>query len=120
MTVSKKVLEVLKALVASYVVTGIILSILALLVFKYELGEKVVNIAIIVTYVAATLFGGFVVGKRIRAQKFVWGLLLGLLYMLVILLASALLNQSFAIISSNNLTTFLLCAAGGMLGGMLS
>lgn len=120
LNVSKKFFEVFKALIASYVLTGLVLAILALLVFKYEIGENVVNMGITATYIIATLLGGFILGKKIREKKFIWGILLGLLYMAIIFAASLILNQGIDAVSSNNLTTFLLCIGGGMLGGMLS
>ena len=54
------VLFLLKSLLFSYILTAICLLIMAFLLYKFGLTEKVVSIAIIVIYVAATFFAGFV------------------------------------------------------------
>ena len=60
-----KVLWVLKALLVSYVVTGMLLLILAMLLYKFDLDEKSVSAGIIAIYVASTLIGGLVLGNEL-------------------------------------------------------
>ena len=114
------VLFLLKSLLFSYILTAACLLLLAFLLYKFGLTEKIVSIAIIVIYVAATFFAGFVAGRKMQNRKFLWGLLMGGLYFLVLLLVSLLVNGSVGEIGNSFLTTMVLCAAGGMLGGMLS
>ena len=120
MAVQRKVFEVFRALIAAYVFTGVILAILALMVYKFEIRAVVVNVVIIGVYIISTLLGGFIAGKRIKEQKFLWGILLGFCYMLIIFGASAIVNQGLEIVSTNNITTLVMCIGGGMLGGMFS
>ena len=54
----------LKSLLFSYILTAGLLLLLAFFLFKMELSERPVAIAIIAIYVIATLFAGFVTGKR--------------------------------------------------------
>ena len=64
MPISKKympqILFTLKCLLFSYILTGGLLLLLALLLYKLHLSEKAVNAAIILIYVAASFFAGFV------------------------------------------------------------
>ena len=46
------------------------------------------------------------------------GLASGILYFLILLCISAVIHPGEALISGERITVFLLCAAGGMLGGM--
>jgi len=115
-----KVMWVLKSLLVSYIVTGILLLILTLLLYKFDLDEQKVSFAIIAVYVLSTLVGGFVLGKFAKVRKFVWGLSLGVAYFALLLLISIGVYRSLQGGGSNILTTFVLCAGGGMLGGMLS
>jgi len=115
-----KVKWVLKSLLVSYIVTGILLLILTLLLYKFDLDEQKVSFAIIAVYVLSTLVGGFVLGKFAKVRKFVWGLSLGVAYFALLLLISIGVYRSLQGGGSNILTTFVLCAGGGMLGGMLS
>ena len=110
----------LKALLAGYVVTGILLMILALLLYKIDLDEQKVTVGIVATYVISTFVGGFIMGKLVEEQKFIWGLVLGAIYFLLLFAVSFAVNHQLQSNGTNLVTTLLLCAGGGMLGGMVS
>ena len=110
----------LKALLAGYVVTGILLMILALLLYKIDLDEQKVTVGIVATYVISTFVGGFIMGKLVEEQKFIWGLVLGVIYFLLLFAVSFAVNHQLQSNGTNLVTTLLLCAGGGMLGGMVS
>ena len=101
-------------------VTGILLLVLTLLLYKAGLSEENVNAGIILVYVISTFSGGFVIGKLTGMRKFLWGLLLGVIYFVLLLLISLGIYHSLQADVMNLVTTFLLCAGGGMLGGMIS
>ena len=110
----------LKSLLFSYILTGVMLALLAFLLYRFGLGERAVSIAIIVLYVVATLFSGFMAGKRIKSRRFLWGLVMGGAYFLVLAVVSLIAGKGDVQIGSSFFTTLALCAGGGMLGGMLS
>ena len=64
-----KILWVLKALLLSYVVTGALLLLLALLLYRLQLVGLAVSAGIVVVIIAATLIGGLAAGKRGRAWR---------------------------------------------------
>ena len=99
---------------------GKLLVILALLLYKAGLSEEMVNAGILLIYVISTFSGGFVIGKLAGVRKFLWGLLLGVVYFVLLLLISLGIYHSLQSDLMNLGTTFLLCAGGGMLGGMIS
>ena len=115
-----KAIWLLKALLSAYVVTGILLQLLTLLLYKLNLDEGKVTGGIIAIYVVSTFVGGFVAGKLAKFRKFAWGLTIGILYFGLLLLISLGVYRSMQGGGANILTTFLLCAGGGMLGGMVS
>ena len=110
----------LKSLLFSYILTVLMLGVLAFLLYKLQLGEKAVNMAIIVIYVAATALGGFLAGKRMKSRRFLWGLLLGGAYFLILTAVSLIVGKGNIQMGSSFFTPLVLCAGGGMLGGMLS
>ena len=116
----KKAVDILKALLCAYVMTGILLLILTVLLYKAGLSEENINAGIILTYVISTFSGGFVIGKLAGVKKFLWGLLLGIMYFVLLLLISLGIYHSLQSDMMNLVTTFLLCAGWGMLGGMVS
>ena len=114
------IITLLKCLLASYLLTGIMLLLLALLLYKVGLTEKPVSIMIIAIYVIATFLAGFLTGKTLKTRKFLWGLIEGIAYFVILLLLSVIMNGSLDTAGNSILTTFILCAACGTLGGMLS
>ena len=115
-----QVIQIMKALLASYIVTGILLFILKLLLYKFEWDEQMITAGIIAIYVISTFAGGFILGKLKGTRKFLWGLIMGMLYFLLLFLISFGVYRSFDGNGTNVLTTLLLCAGGGMLGGMIA
>ena len=115
-----KVMWVLKSLLASYIVTGIMLLVLTVLLYKMDLNEKAVSAGIVAIYVMATLVGGIIIGKLARVRRFVWGLGLGIGYFALLLLITLGVYHTLNGNGANLITTFILCAGGGMVGGMIS
>ena len=68
-TAGGRVMDFIKALLCAYVVTGILLLILALLLYKAGLSEENVNAGILLTYVISTFSGGFVKRSGTGAGK---------------------------------------------------
>lgn len=110
----------LKSLLFSYILTAVLLMLLALLIYKAGIGAAIVSIAIIAIYVIATFLAGFLAGKRMQNRKFLWGLMMGSLYFLVLAVMSFAINRSVGEMGTSFFTTMVLCASGGMLGGMVS
>lgn len=110
----------LRSLLISYVLSGILLAALALALYKLRLKEGQVNLMVYAVYLLTCLSGGFLAGKRIRQRRFFWGLLSGLLYFLVLFAVSWAMNMGSAIDMERSVTVMGICALGGTIGGMLS
>ena len=117
---NEKVATVLKCLLVSYILTGILLLFLALLLYKFSLPKQVIGIGIIVIYIVSSFLGGLLLGKNMKVKKYLWGLGLGLGYFVILVLLSLIVNGGFQNVSGNFLLTLVLCGGSGMLGGMLS
>ncbi len=117
---NQKIIWLLKALLFSYVVTGISLLLLSVLLYKFEWNEHLVSAAIVAVYVLSTVVGGIVIGKLVRTRRFFWGLLLGNLYFILLLIITIILYHSLSGNGLNMLTAWILCTGGGMTGGMIS
>ena len=116
----RKLIWMLKALLASYVVTVILLVLMAVFLYKFDLGEEAVSAGIVGTYVISTLAGGILIGKKARMRRFLWGISIGVLYFVLLLLITFGVYHSLSTDRINVLTTLILCAGGGMIGGMIS
>lgn len=109
-----------KCLLAAYLLTGGALLLLALLLYRFQLSGQAVNIGIVVIYTAAAFLAGFFAGKGTGERRFLWGLLAGTLYFVLLALLTLLVNHEFKDFGNHFFTTLMICAGSGMLGGMLS
>lgn len=112
--------SVFKVLLVMYILTGLLLVGLAALLYKFELSESVVNIAVIVIYVLIGFVGGFLAGKILQVKKFLWGAIIGAIYFLILLAVSLVLHKGLSGDAIHFATTLVLCVASGTVGGMVS
>ncbi len=112
--------DILKILFLMYVTTMILLLLLALVLFKMEPQEIVTKIWLIAVYIISGFLGGFLIGKRRKSRKFLWGCLMGVLYFGILFAVSLLLYKGLTGDIMHLLTTLVLCTASGTVGGMIS
>lgn len=117
---NQSLLSVLKILLLMYVVTGIMLLVLTMLLSKLQLTESAVSVGIVAIYVVSGFLGGLLTGKKMKNRKFIWGMVMGGCYFLVLVLGSILFHKGLDMEASRFLTTLILCTASGMVGGMVS
>lgn len=111
---------ILKSLFTAYALTGGCLLLLALLVFKMNLGEGPVTVGITAVYVVSCLGGGIVAGKLMKKEKYRWGILVGLCYFVLLAAVSFAVQGKWDMTLLHAATTFCMCLGGGALGGMLA
>lgn len=110
----------LRSLIFSYVLSGILILALSFALYKLKMKEAQINVAVYVVYILACMAGGLMAGKVMRLKRFFWGLLSGLLYFVVLLAVSWILKQGLPLDTSRMLTVMGCCALGGTIGGMIS
>lgn len=115
-----KVIWWIKSLLASYIVTGILLLVLTFFMYKFELNEKIVSAAIVGIYVVSTLIGGMIIGKLTKSKRYLWGMVLGIIYFVLLLLITLGVYRTLNGDSVSIVTSLILCTGGGMTGGMIS
>ena len=115
-----KVIWWIKSLLASYIVTGILLLVLTFFMYKFELNEKIVSAASVGIYVVSTLIGGMIIGKLTKSKRYLWGMVLGIIYFVLLLLITLGVYRTLNGDSVSIVTSLILCAGGGMTGGMIS
>ncbi|MBD5460594.1 MAG: TIGR04086 family membrane protein [Lachnospiraceae bacterium] len=113
------VLFLAKCLLFSYILTGGLLMLLALGLYRLNLSAGVVSAGIIIIYTVSSFLAGFMAGKKIGNRKFLWGLLMGTAYFVVLAIISLLVNHSVKEVASSFATVYVICAGSGMLGGMI-
>ena len=106
-------------LLIAYLVTGLLLLLLAFLAYKANLSEQGSRIGILVIYVLSSFVAGFITGKKSKKRKFLFGAMMGICYFVVLLLLSLGIHDKVAPGAFAKWSAGLLCMGGGMLGGML-
>lgn len=115
-----KMRTVLKSLFLAYALTGMFLLLLALLVFRLDLGTAPVAAGIVAVYVISCLAGGYMAGKLMRKDKYFWGIMVGLAYFLLLGAVSFAVQGRWDMSLQHAVTVFCMCLGGGALGGMLA
>lgn len=116
----KTAAAILRGLVLACFVTVVILLILAFVMLKLRPDAGKTEIGILLTYVLSCFVGGWYIGRKAEKKKFLWGLLLGALYFLLLFAISAMGERAVQSDLLQSLTALILCAGGGMAGGMLA
>lgn len=117
---TKKLVYTTKCMLAAYILTAGMLLLLAFMLYRFHLSEKVVSLSIIAVYIIVTFLLGLIAGKTAGKRRFLWGLFMGVAYYAILVIVSLIVNKGVEAVAANMLTVFFLCAGSGMLGGMLS
>jgi putative membrane protein (TIGR04086 family) len=116
----KNAVALLKCLIAAYIVSAILLLVVAFILYKADISEGFVTICIIFTYCIASMFAGLLFAKRAICRRFLWGMAAGAAYFVIICVVSAFLEPEFSLVSISGITTLIICIGSGMIGGMVS
>lgn len=117
---SSTAIIVIKALLGAYIISALLLLVLAMIMFKLDPPGGVISIGIIITYILSAFLGGLIIGKSAGQKRFVWGIIIGILYFSIILLVSSIMGKEVVGNLGSTITVFLMCTLVGMLGGMVS
>lgn len=117
---NSKILNVLEGLLISYIVTALLLLLISFFMLKLELPGAVISGVINVTYIISVFVGGFFIGKKTEQKKFIWGLIVGVFYFVILMLVSLIMSGAGAIHLGSLFTVFIITSLSGMLGGMIS
>lgn len=115
-----RVIYVLEGLVISYIVTALLLLLISFLMLKLDLSSAVISGSINFSYIVSAFIGGFFIGKKTEQKKFIWGLLVGVFYFVILMLVSLLMNRVSPLPLGRLFTVFVITSMSGMLGGMIS
>lgn len=109
----------IKSLLAAYVTSCVMLLSISFLLYKFDISEQAVEAGIIITYILSAFIGGFLAGKQRKVRRFLWGALIGVLYVVFLILISIGVYRS-SFVGTELAVAFGVCLAGGTVGGMLS
>ena len=74
MDMGKKGLYMIQSLVFAYIATGILLCLLAFIIYQSNAGMKIANFGITLTYILASVFAGMLIGSKIGKNEVFMGI----------------------------------------------
>lgn len=115
----RRILSLVKGLLAAYAVTAGLLMLLALVILQLNVSEGTVAAGVMVIYLLSCFLGGFLLGKGVGKNKFLWGNPGRCLFCTA---DDSVRRGGIRKLrgAGRIFSTFLLCCAGGMAGGMLA
>lgn len=114
-----QILDVIKSILIAYVISFLLLSILAALMFWCSVPEAVVRSCVCAIYVISCFVAGIILSRKRSRKKFLWGIFAGTLYAVLLFILSFVVGDAeFGGVAGVS-PTIILCLLGGMFGGML-
>ena len=117
---SAKMVDILKVVLITYVITGVLLVLLAFGLYKMQLSEAHTKLGIIIVYAISTIAGGYIIGKKKMHRRLLWGLLIGLTYFVVLSIIAFIMNKGLYVDGASAMKAALVCTLGGIAGGVIS
>ena len=107
----------IRAFLLSVIVSGVGVFVVAGLLYKGIVDADSIKTAIAIVYFLGGLCGGVIAGKFAQSKRFLWGIAYGILFFMIILIVASILNGDDS--TNVNFISLIICAIGGMVGGML-
>ena len=117
---NSKFSTILKCVALSYIITLLSIIIFAFIVYKTYMSDESIQLGVIIIYCISSFIGGFAIGKKLKKNKFIWGLLNGFSYFVILLIISIITGGELATNSSMIAKALSSSLISGMLGGMIS
>ena len=117
---SGKALVIVKALLVTYIITALLLLLLALIMYKIDPPGAVISVGLILTYILSSFVGGYIMGNAKKEKRFLWGIAMGVSYFLIIFIVSIIFSKDVFGNMGSIISVLCMCGLGGMIGGMVS
>lgn len=117
---TSRILNIVKTIVISYAVTCVILLALSFGVYKFDLSGGQITAGIIIAYIAASFIGGYIIATREKNRRILWGIGIGMIYFLILAVASIAVNKGVAIDTAEAVRALLICAVSGAAGAFFT
>lgn len=117
--VKKNLSVIIKALIIGYVITGIILVILAVLLYKLHFGTTAVYIGIIIAYVTSNFVGGYLLANYFQHRRLLQGVAYAGLYFALLLVISVIAEGTMVGSIASAVKVAMLCICSAAFGSIV-
>ena len=112
--------KMVKALIAGYVITLLMLGLLTYFMRKFTLDEKTVDNIIFGIYIAGSFTGAMLSAWMIKKRRVVIGIIYGIVYIAVLMVIAAIMKKQAPDSSNNIVMSVAASVAAGAFGGFFS
>ncbi|MDO5338873.1 MAG: TIGR04086 family membrane protein [Eubacteriales bacterium] len=112
--------KIVKALIAGYVITLLMLGLLTYFMRKFTLDEKAVDNIIFGIYIAGSFTGAMLSAWMIKKRRVVIGIIYGIVYITVLMVIAAIMKKQAPDSSNNIVMSVAASVAAGAFGGFFS
>ncbi len=112
--------NILLATIKAYIVSFILLLIGAMVLYIGDFDDNVIGVMIVIIYLVSNLIGGFDAGKAAQKNKYLWGMIQGIIYSIGIIVISVITSESGYGMDSSKWIMLFVSVVSGMIGGMIS
>ncbi len=114
------IIDIPIALIVGFSITAAGVVILAVCLLLCSISEEMVDVGILIIYIISCFGAGMIIGRKRKTRRFLWGMLIGVVYYSVLYLTSFLLVGPSHSVMNDVVTTLMICCGGATIGGMLS
>lgn len=116
----KKGMYFLMVLAGMFLASLVLLFLLSLFIWKSDGGMGILSGGVITVYILVNLVGGFLIGKSMGKHKFFWGMIIGAVYFVILLLVGICLVDTKLTGNTQLWNGAMLCIVAGTAGGMFA
>jgi len=107
------------ALLVSYVVTLVLLIVVAFLLYKLKLQPAQAGLTVVLIYILAAMAGGFLTAKAVKQKRLLCGLGFGALYFGVLFFLSVIAQTGLSASPGQAVRAAICCLVGGVIGAVM-
>lgn len=112
------IMSLTKGAVFSYLLTAIVFIVYGILLTYTQTTEKNVQMVVMITTVISVLIGGFIASKGVNSKGLIFGMVVGVIYALIMIMISLCVLPDLKITSKMIMIIILSISAGGI-GGII-
>ncbi len=115
---NQAIVSLTKGSIFSYIITGVVFIIYGLLLTYTDTTEKNMQLIVMITTVVSVLIGGIIASKGVNSKGLIFGMLVGIVYALIMVMVSFCILPTIKITSKMVMIIILSLSSGGI-GGII-
>ena len=119
-TMNKIIVTFLKETLIEMIVSAVLLAAVSFIVLRMTPSFAITKVMILAIYGISTFIGGYIIGKVMTKQKFIWGAVSGVIYFAIIAVIALVVKGGIDTGTVGIISGFVVSVVAGTIGGMIS